>query len=95
MWCRENNINIIMLALCDPCANPFDFVAKFETLTEDANWLLERAESTLRFPKVVENHEAWKHDWKKLEKKNLQVAQKLQQLYYWDFRLFGYESRIP
>ena len=43
-------------ALCDPCANPFDFVAKFETLTEDANWLLERANSKLKFPAVKEGN---------------------------------------
>ena len=45
-----------ILALCDPCANPFDFVAKFETLSEDANWLLIRANSDLKFPIVLEGN---------------------------------------
>lgn len=79
-----------LTALCDPCANPFDFVAKFETLSEDANWLLIRANSDLKFPIVLEDHQSWTSAWKQLKEKNHHVAQKLQQLYYWDFRLFGY-----
>ena len=50
--------NVIISALCDPCANPFDFVAKFETLSEDANWLLERANSELKFPVVREGNKS-------------------------------------
>lgn len=89
---RTNPLFKPLTALCDPCSNPFDFVAKFETLTEDANWLLQRADSVLVFPSITENYDIWKNDWKKLEKKNSQVAQKLHQLYYWDFRLFGYDG---
>ena len=29
-------------------------------------------------------------EWSKLEQEDRRVAQKMQQLYYWDFRLFGY-----
>jgi len=83
---------LLISALCDPCANPFDFVAKFETLSEDANWLLERADSELKFPIVTEDHDGWRAEWATLEEADRRVAQKMQQLYYWDFRLFGYSK---
>ena len=48
-------VNLRKTGVCDPCSNPFDFVAKFETLTQDANWLLERAASNLTFPEHQED----------------------------------------
>ena len=36
------------------------------------------------------DHQSWTAAWKQLKDENHHVAQKLQQLYYWDFRLFGY-----
>ena len=36
------------------------------------------------------DHDGWMSEWSKLEQEDRRVAQKMQQLYYWDFRLFGY-----
>ena len=38
----------------------------------------------------LSDHQSWTSAWKQLKEENHHVAQKLQQLYYWDFRLFGY-----
>ncbi|CAG5097402.1 Oidioi.mRNA.OKI2018_I69.XSR.g15061.t1.cds [Oikopleura dioica] len=81
-------------SVCDPCSNPFDFVAKFETLTDDANWLLERAGSNLTFPHHQEDTEQWRSAWQKVVSNKKQASQKLHQLYYWDFRLFGYNTEV-
>lgn len=83
-----------LTGVCDPCSNPFDFVAKFETLTQDANWLLERAASNLTFPEHQEDTELWQEAWVEVLSSKKQVAQKLHQLYYWDFRLFGYKTEM-
>lgn len=83
-------------------------MAKFETLTQDANWLLERAASNLTFPEHQEDTgtldsccdefqeilELWRAAWVEVLSSKKQVAQKLHQLYYWDFRLFGYKTEM-
>lgn len=80
--------------LCHPCQINYDFIGKLETLTEDAEHLLQllNLENTVQFPPSYRNRTAssWEEDW--FAKIPVEWRRKLYRLYEPDFMLFGYSK---
>ncbi|XP_043945065.1 carbohydrate sulfotransferase 12 [Protopterus annectens] len=78
--------------LCHPCQINYDFIGKLETLTEDAEYLLQllNLENKVQFPPSYRNRTAssWEEDW--FAKIPIEWRRKLYRLYEPDFLLFGY-----
>uniref|UniRef100_A0A8C0EI50 Carbohydrate sulfotransferase n=1 Tax=Bubo bubo TaxID=30461 RepID=A0A8C0EI50_BUBBB len=87
--------------LCYPCLINYDFIGKFETLEEDANYFLQLvgAPAELKFPKFKDRHssdertsaEVVRQYLKELSKEERQLTY---DFYYLDYLMFNYTSPI-
>ncbi|XP_042725804.1 carbohydrate sulfotransferase 9 isoform X1 [Lagopus muta] len=87
--------------LCYPCLINYDFIGKFETLEEDANYFLQLvgAPAELKFPRFKDRHssdertsaEVVKQYLKELSKEERQL---IYDFYYLDYLMFNYTSPI-
>ncbi|XP_010005133.1 PREDICTED: carbohydrate sulfotransferase 9 [Chaetura pelagica] len=87
--------------LCYPCLINYDFIGKFETLEEDANYFLQLvgAPPDLKFPKFKDRHssdertstEVVRQYLKELSKEERQLTY---DFYYLDYLMFNYTSPI-
>ncbi|XP_009073354.1 PREDICTED: carbohydrate sulfotransferase 9, partial [Acanthisitta chloris] len=87
--------------LCFPCLINYDFIGKFETLEEDANYFLQLvgAPADLKFPKFKDRHssdertsaEVVRQYLKELSKKERQLTY---DFYYSDYLMFNYTSPV-
>ncbi|XP_057253658.1 carbohydrate sulfotransferase 9 isoform X2 [Pezoporus wallicus] len=85
--------------LCYPCLINYDFIGKFETLEEDANYFLQLvgAPAELKFPKFKDRHssdertsaEVVRQYLKELSKEERQL---IYDFYYLDYLMFNYTS---
>ncbi|NWV19892.1 CHST9 sulfotransferase, partial [Origma solitaria] len=85
--------------LCYPCLINYDFIGKFETLEEDANYFLQLvgAPADLKFPKFKDRHssdertsaEVVRQYLKELSKEERQLTY---DFYYLDYLMFNYTS---
>ncbi|KAM9223140.1 carbohydrate sulfotransferase 9 [Leptosomus discolor] len=87
--------------LCYPCLINYDFIGKFETLEEDANYFLRLvgAPAELKFPKFKDRHssdertsaEVVRQYLKELSKEERQLTY---DFYYLDYLMFNYTSPV-
>ncbi|XP_062357314.1 carbohydrate sulfotransferase 9 [Cinclus cinclus] len=87
--------------LCYPCLINYDFIGKFETLEEDANYFLQLvgAPANLKFPKFKDRHssdertsiEVVRQYLKELSKEERQLTY---DFYYLDYLMFNYTSPL-
>lgn len=87
--------------LCYPCLIHYDFIGKFETLEEDANYFLQLvgAPAELKFPKFKDRHssdertstEVVRQYLKELSKEERQLTY---DFYYLDYLMFNYTSPV-
>ncbi|XP_071593496.1 carbohydrate sulfotransferase 9 isoform X2 [Heliangelus exortis] len=87
--------------LCYPCLINYDFIGKFETLEEDANYFLQLvgAPAELKFPKFKDRHssdertsaEVVRQYLKELSKEERQLTY---DFYYLDYLMFNYTSPV-
>ena len=79
--------------LCQPCLIDYDFVGKYATLMDDAEWLLDELDlpARIRFP--VARSQAKKHTRDQFANLNSSLVERLIQVYEKDFRLFGYDPK--
>ncbi|CAH1778044.1 unnamed protein product [Owenia fusiformis] len=80
---------------CKPCDVPYNFIVKTESLTEDAGFFFKQ----LGFNKNPFGDTERKNRAERLEKSYKDVPswimKRLITIYYWDFRLFGYDIEPP
>ncbi|XP_062856116.1 carbohydrate sulfotransferase 8 [Trichomycterus rosablanca] len=91
----------LMGKLCHPCLINYDFIGKFETMDEDANFLLKqiRAPANLTFPKFKDRNPKeprtnWHITHKYFSQLNATEKQKLYDFYYMDYLMFNYSKPL-
>ena len=83
--------------LCLPCLIQYDFLGKFETLKQDAEFLLRTLDSfdLVKFPDAYKGHDSTGSYMRKLfDSLPKKMMEKLYELYKMDFLLFGYQNNI-
>ncbi|KAM9260801.1 LOW QUALITY PROTEIN: carbohydrate sulfotransferase 9 [Cariama cristata] len=87
--------------LCYPCLINYDFIGKFETLEEDANYFLQLvgAPAELKFPKFKDRHSSDERTSAEVVRQYLKELSKEQRqltydFYYLDYLMFNYTSPI-
>ncbi|TRY56104.1 hypothetical protein DNTS_015236 [Danionella cerebrum] len=85
--------------LCSPCQLDYDFIGKFETLEEDANFLLRNigAPSNLTFPSFKDRNPNAERTSLEITKKyfsllNVSERQRAYDFYYMDYLMFNYSK---
>lgn len=77
--------------LCAPCAVRYDIIGKYETLYEDADYLLHQlGESPSAFPRFARPSNTTSTLGKYFGSLTVDLLRKLYSVYEVDFRLFGY-----
>lgn len=91
----------LMGQLCHPCLINYDFIGKFETMDEDANYLLRQigAPANLTFPTFKDrNPKEPRTNWHITQKYFSQLSrtdrQKLYDFYYMDYLMFDYSKPL-
>ncbi|KFV75534.1 Carbohydrate sulfotransferase 9, partial [Dryobates pubescens] len=85
--------------LCHPCLISYDFIGKFETLEEDANYFLQLvgAPAELKFPRFKDRHSSDERTSPEVVRQYLkELSEEERQLtydfYYLDYLMFNYTS---
>ncbi|KAG7473463.1 hypothetical protein MATL_G00096150 [Megalops atlanticus] len=85
--------------LCSPCLLDYDFIGKFETMEEEANFLLRRtgAPSNLTFPSFKDRHPHAERTSVRLTRQyfaqlNASERQRAYDFYYTDYLMFNYSK---
>ncbi|KFW04681.1 Carbohydrate sulfotransferase 9, partial [Eurypyga helias] len=85
--------------LCYPCLINYDFIGKFETLEEDANYFLHLvgAPAELKFPKFKDRHSSDERTSAEVVRQYLEELSKEERqmtfsFYYLDYLMFNYTS---
>ncbi|NXY91147.1 CHST9 sulfotransferase, partial [Alcedo cyanopectus] len=85
--------------LCYPCLINYDFIGKFETLEEDANYFLQLvgAPAELKFPKFKDRHSSDERTNAQVVRQYLKELSKEERqltydFYYLDYLMFNYTS---
>uniref|UniRef100_A0A8C4QZW9 Carbohydrate sulfotransferase n=1 Tax=Eptatretus burgeri TaxID=7764 RepID=A0A8C4QZW9_EPTBU len=91
-----------MNRICNPCQIQYDFIGHYETINEEANWLLRYVNipTEVNFPKFKDIHSAEsvtnevlkKHYFSQLSSS---VKAMLYKFYEVDFEMFNYRNTIP
>ncbi|XP_059469273.1 carbohydrate sulfotransferase 11 isoform X2 [Neocloeon triangulifer] len=77
--------------LCRPCAVHYDVVGKYESLKEDADFVLSHVSRTVRFPELPKPSNTNANLKTSLDALPELLLERLQQIYEADFRLFDYQ----
>ena len=92
---RPDNHWMPMVDLCHPCTLRYDFIGKFETLTRDSSFLLDKIftnSTTFHFPQSRNSGgPTRKHSEEYYRNIPLQDMNALYKIYHEDFVLFGYD----
>uniref|UniRef100_A0A8C3LDT2 Carbohydrate sulfotransferase n=1 Tax=Chrysolophus pictus TaxID=9089 RepID=A0A8C3LDT2_CHRPC len=87
--------------LCYPCLINYDFIGKFETLEEDANYFLQLvgAPTELKFPRFKDRHSSDERTSAEVVRQYLKELSKEERrltydFYYLDYLMFNYTSPI-
>uniref|UniRef100_A0A669R4K0 Carbohydrate sulfotransferase n=1 Tax=Phasianus colchicus TaxID=9054 RepID=A0A669R4K0_PHACC len=87
--------------LCYPCLINYDFIGKFETLEEDANYFLQLvgAPAELKFPRFKDRHSSDERTSAEVVRQYLKELSKEERrltydFYYLDYLMFNYTSPI-
>ena len=88
--------------MCNPCCIKYDFIGRFENLTEDSKHVLAKLTTSVKpwlnvtFPSknVFYNHVSWLQQRKSIYGNvSRDVLRKLIRLYKLDYNMFGYDYR--
>lgn len=77
--------------LCHPCLIKYDFIGKYDTLTEDSNFLLKHFQTNFDFPLLTKPSTTLSNLKKYYNTLDKNAIYKLYKIYEMDFRLFGYD----
>ncbi|XP_070535185.1 carbohydrate sulfotransferase 8-like [Ptychodera flava] len=85
-----------MHVVCHPCFLDYDIIGKYETMTEDANYVIRtiHAEDVATFPRYAPhatNSSADDVMWRYYSRLTESQIQGLYKKFEWDFKLFGYD----
>ena len=78
--------------LCQPCAIKYDFIGKYETMSQDVSYVLERIGVNISFPQRYQHSTFPKMYLTGTSRADLR---KIRELYAMDYELFGYKFHIP